>query len=44
VLSGRSFLDPLPAPDAAAFAAAEDAVYDVALSLAAHQEDSHASV
>jgi uridine phosphorylase len=44
VLSGRSFLDPLPAADAAVFAAAEDGVYDVALSLTALQEDSHASI
>ena len=35
VLSGRSFLDPLPDEEAAAFATSEDAIFDVALSLAA---------
>jgi len=35
VLSGRSFLDPLPDAEAAAFAASEDVIFDVALSLAA---------
>jgi uridine phosphorylase len=34
VLSGRSFLDPLPDAEAAAFAASEDAIFEVALSLA----------
>ena len=33
VLSGRSFLDPLPQVQAAAFSRAEDAVFDVALGL-----------
>jgi uridine phosphorylase len=35
VLSGRSFLDPLPDDEAAAFATSEDAIFDVALSLSA---------
>jgi uridine phosphorylase len=35
VLSGRSFLDPLPDAEADAFAASEDAIFDVALSLTA---------
>ena len=34
LLSERSFLDPLPGPDAAAFEAAETAIFDVALELA----------
>jgi len=39
VLSGRSFLDPLSASDQAAFDRADEAIWDVALSLVAEQSD-----